>query len=51
MNFSNSRSSRSRSDLALRLGSKRGRILATVITDPEWPNMYRMRPHRLLTEF
>jgi hypothetical protein len=31
------------SDLVLRLGSGRGRILATVIPDLEWPNMYRVQ--------
>ena len=31
------------SDLAFRLGSKRGRIPATVVTDLEWPNMYRVQ--------
>jgi hypothetical protein len=34
----------------LRLGSKRGRTLAAVVPDIEWPGMYRVRRHSTLSD-
>jgi hypothetical protein len=36
--------------LALRLGSKSGRVLATIVPDAEWLGMWRIRADRTLSD-